>query len=538
MTWRFNLLHVWILLIAAVLATVISITAWRRRRIPSGLYLALLTTAAAEWTFFGALEAAVVEEQFKILFSQIEYVGFVCSPPFLLLFVLDYTRLIKKITRPLMIALWVIPVLTILGAWTNGLHHLLWPSFEPGAQELNLLVYNHGIMYWIITVYDYAIIMLADGLLIWGFMHISKPNRAQIGAIMVASLFPAIGGVLYSTGLNPVPGLDLVAVSIVMSCAVIAWSVFRLKMLDLVPVAREVLLDQLKDGVVVLDMENRIADLNRAARRHLEEGHRIFVGESIGTALPSGFDLSLLDATSGTLEMTLGGSRPRYFEISISVLYGNPGERVGKLLVLRDNTRRKQAEMELQEANRRLEIQIDEANKLRDQLKEQAIQDSLTGLFNRRYLSETLDRELSRAGREKAQVSILMFDIDHFKLANDRFGHACGDQILQMLGELFRAHTRKEDVACRYGGEEFVLVLPGMNVNYARDKAEELRRLCSGMEFMQAGELIRITVSVGVAVFPLNGRSPDELLRAADRALYRAKAQGRNCTVVEPAIMG
>jgi len=211
---------------------------------------------------------------------------------------------------------------------------------------------------------------------------------------------------------------------------------------------------------------------------------------------------------------------------------------VGKLLVLRDNTRRKQAEMELQEANRRLEIQIDEANRLRDQLKDQAIHDSLTGLFNRRYLTETLDRELSRANRDKAQLSILMFDIDHFKLANDRFGHACGDQILQMLGELFRGHTRKEDVACRYGGEEFVLVMPGMSVKAAQDKAEELRRRCSEMEFIQAGELIRITVSVGVSVFPLNGRSPDELLRAADRALYRAKAQGRNCTVVEPAIMG
>lgn len=538
MTWRFDLLHVWILFIAAALAGAIAVTSWRRRRVPSAFFLALLTTAAAEWTFFGALEAAVVEKQFKILFSQIEYIGFVCAPPLLLLFVLDYTRLIKKVTRPLLIGLWVIPVLTILAAWTNGMHGWLWPSFEPGAKELNLLVYNHGFMYWVVTIFDYALIVLADGLLIWGFLHISKPNRGQIGAIMVASLFPAVGGVLYSAGLNPVPGLDLVAVSIVLSCAVIAWSVFRLKMLDLVPVAREVLVEQLKDGVVVLNMENRIADLNRSARRLLEDGHRIFVGESIGTALPSGFDLSLLDATSGSLEVAMGGSRPRFFEISISVLYGHPGEMVGKLLVLRDNTRRKQAEMELQEANRRLEIQIDEANRLRDQLKDQAIHDSLTGLFNRRYLTETLDRELSRANRDKAQLSILMFDIDHFKLANDRFGHACGDQILQMLGELFRGHTRKEDVACRYGGEEFVLVMPGMSVKAAQDKAEELRRRCSEMEFIQAGELIRITVSVGVSVFPLNGRSPDELLRAADRALYRAKAQGRNCTVVEPAIMG
>jgi diguanylate cyclase (GGDEF)-like protein/PAS domain S-box-containing protein len=167
--------------------------------------------------------------------------------------------------------------------------------------------------------------------------------------------------------------------------------------------------------------------------------------------------------------------------------------------------------------------------RLREVLRSKSIRDPLTGLYNRRFMEESMERELSRAIRGKQQVAVLMLDIDHFKHFNDTFGHQAGDALLRALGSLLKESTRGQDVACRYGGEEFAFVLAGASLDAARKLAERLREQIKKLNVRHGGQLLgAVTLSVGIAVFPDNGDSAAQLLKAADDALYRAKAEGRD----------
>ncbi|MEP6571646.1 MAG: diguanylate cyclase [Gemmatimonadota bacterium] len=171
--------------------------------------------------------------------------------------------------------------------------------------------------------------------------------------------------------------------------------------------------------------------------------------------------------------------------------------------------------------------------RLRDELRLESIRDPLTGLFNRRYLEESLAREVSRATRQRSPLGVIMIDIDHFKKYNDSFGHAAGDLLLREIGAVYQRQTRKEDIICRYGGEEFTLILPDASLDSTRQRAEDLRNVIRQTTLEhEGGSLGNVTVSLGVAAFPDHGLTPTAILKAADAALYRAKTEGRNRVVV------
>lgn len=170
--------------------------------------------------------------------------------------------------------------------------------------------------------------------------------------------------------------------------------------------------------------------------------------------------------------------------------------------------------------------------KLRESLQIQAVRDALTGLYNRRYLEQALERELQRSVREKTPVSLIMVDIDLFKRINDTMGHAAGDDVLRELGRFLESQLRTYDIACRFGGEEFTLILPGSSVDNAVRQAERIRTGVKEVAFVSEGKPIGpITISLGVAAYPADGETAEDLLAAADAALYRAKAEGRNRVV-------
>jgi diguanylate cyclase (GGDEF)-like protein len=166
---------------------------------------------------------------------------------------------------------------------------------------------------------------------------------------------------------------------------------------------------------------------------------------------------------------------------------------------------------------------------LRNKLENQSIRDSLTGLFNRHFMQISLERELARAARHKHVLAVLMLDQDHFKNFNDSHGHAAGDMALKAISDIFRANIRTEDIACRYGGEEFTIILPDVTPKLAMDRAESIRHAVESLRLpLERGVLDGFTVSIGVALYPDDGEIAELLLRRADLALYQAKRQGRN----------
>ena len=170
---------------------------------------------------------------------------------------------------------------------------------------------------------------------------------------------------------------------------------------------------------------------------------------------------------------------------------------------------------------------------LREALREQSIRDPLTGLYNRRYMEEALKQQLSRITRQLHPLGVIMLDIDHFKSINDTHGHAAGDTLLLELGQLLKKHVRNEDIACRYGGEEFILIMPDASLEATQKRAEHLRQAVRGLRVKDDSQTPDgITLSLGVAIYPQHGQTKDSVLRAADDALYRAKQEGRDRVVV------
>jgi diguanylate cyclase (GGDEF)-like protein len=171
--------------------------------------------------------------------------------------------------------------------------------------------------------------------------------------------------------------------------------------------------------------------------------------------------------------------------------------------------------------------------KLREMLRNQSIRDPLTGLFNRRYMEETLERELRRAERTQRPLCVAMLDLDHFKEFNDTFGHEAGDVLLSELGRFLRTAVRSGDVACRYGGEEFFLIMPELAAHDVERRFDQIRDAVKRLHVTYRGQSIPgVTVSAGVATFPEHGAAGDELIRIADAALYRAKSAGRDRLVI------
>lgn len=206
-------------------------------------------------------------------------------------------------------------------------------------------------------------------------------------------------------------------------------------------------------------------------------------------------------------------------------------------LAANEDLRKLQAELEervqdrtadLQVANEMMQTQLEQIHQLQARIKEEAIRDPLTGLFNRRYLEETLVREIARARREDYDISFMLFDIDHFKKLNDAYGHATGDFALKAVAEQLNSGVRAAGIPCRMGGEEFLLVLPGIPDEVAQLRAEYFRDRVQSIPIPYGEENVTLTVSIGLATYPRNGETWEELYEAVDQALYRAKQNGRN----------
>jgi diguanylate cyclase (GGDEF)-like protein len=174
---------------------------------------------------------------------------------------------------------------------------------------------------------------------------------------------------------------------------------------------------------------------------------------------------------------------------------------------------------------------------LRDSLREQAIRDPLTGLFNRRYMLEALDQSHSRAERTQTEIAIMMIDLDHFKLFNDNFGHDAGDHVLKAVSQVLKDSLRQEDIACRYGGEEFCIVCPSTNEQQALQIAKRIGKGISSLELnMNQLSLGTVTTSIGIALYPNHADNMEDTIKAADEALYVAKQNGRDRAEVAQAM--
>ena len=522
-----------IILATSALATLIVYFIARQRSAPGSSALKGMLIGMFVWGFSYALSWAFVPLNFTIFWLKFMFFGMTTVPGLFFIFTLRITHRDHWITFRNYFLLFFEPFIILL---------LVWFAPEVIFKSVNLVTRNglavveitRGIGFWVSTVYSYTVIFLSFYLLGNSYRHANSFFKRQYLLIMAGSILPFGLSLFTQITSTRYSDLDMSAISFGISGVIYAYAILRHQLMDLIPIARSRLIENMSDGVLVLDAQGRIVDINPAMKTFLEGNPASFLGRNISDVISIWNESTehLLNGLETRTEMRLPHMPSRYLDLRVTPLYDDDQNLSGRLIIFRDVTDRKEVEKDLRYAMDRMQAQLIEIGLLQSRLREQAIRDALTNLFNRRYLEETLERELARAAREVYPLCIVMMDIDHFKNVNDTYGHEAGDLVLITLAETVTRQSRQGDFVCRFGGEEFVLVMPNISIDVARERVNSLHRTISSL-FITFGRFnLNITMSMGISWYPKHGETKEDLLRAADRALYAAKNAGRNRVAV------
>jgi PAS domain S-box-containing protein len=355
MTWNFQP-YLLILIIGAILALVVAAVAWRRRETPGALPLALMMLAAAWWAGLDVCEYAVVGADYKLTFAKLQYLGIASLPVLWLIFALAYCGYQRVLTRRNVILLWIIPVATMLVALSNDLHSWLWNISLNANGTLNYSA--QGWWWWVAFAYNYAALIAGTIILVRTALLSRRDLRRQAALLLVVVAIPWLANIAHVTGHDP-SGIELTSFAFAVSGAILAFGLFRFQLFDLSPVARDLLVESMDDGVIVLDRDNRIIDINPAAQRFIGVAQSP-IGQSADTVFAAWPDLvaRYRSAEQAPTEIRLGSSlssEPIYVELTSAPLRNRRARLIGRLVTLHDVTRRRQTELRLRQLSRAVE---------------------------------------------------------------------------------------------------------------------------------------------------------------------------------------
>jgi PAS domain S-box-containing protein len=338
-------------LLSAVIAFIVAFSAWKRRGVPGAVPLALMMLSAGIWALAYCLELSVSSLQAQIWVSKIEYLGIVNIPVLYLVFALEYAKQESYLKRRNILLLWVIPVLTLILTWTNEFHALIWSNFHQIILNYNLVLsVEHGIFFWVYAAYSYLLLLLGAIILIQRAGTAKGTNRSQAAVMVLGTAVTWIGNIIYLTGLSPIPDIDTTSLTITISGLIFAWGLFRLGLLDLIPIAGETVLESLDDGALVLDQNNRIVYLNKAFEYYTGIWSDEAIGKPAGEVLadlPGLFSIySDSENINTDIALDRGDGRKLFLNLRISQVLDEK-KIVGRVFILHDITERKQAEQRL-----------------------------------------------------------------------------------------------------------------------------------------------------------------------------------------------
>ena len=509
----------------------------QQRIFPGRVSFVLIHMACLWWMLTAAMEMASILPAHKMFWATMAWPGIVAAPTFWAIFLWQY---VNSIHRPLshgkLFSSLVMPLFFWILVATNQWHGLFYGSGtgpinnEPGAP----IYYDHGPLFYAAAVYVYCLMLFCVIVVVRATRGTRGVHRRHYVAFVVVTVVPWVANISYVVFDFTIFGFDPTPFSFSLNLVAFSWLVVSVRLFDLLPVARHLLLDALIDPVLVIDPRQRVIEANPAALK-LANSPTDWLGCDLADWPLIGKDLQQL------LALQTGDDQPQlltlandehYYELRVRLI-----ERViregpvvlGHMLYLRDVTQRYLSELKLSEALAISEQRLKTITNLHELLREQALRDPLTGLYNRRYLDEFFMLAVAHARRQSQPMALALIDLDHFKQLNDDHGHLIGDDVLKSVALFLVENLRASDVIFRIGGEEFLVILPEVD---GADAHKRLGKLCSDfaampMETRKGG--LSLTFSAGLAIWPQQGDTLDELILHADAALYKAKDAGRNC---------
>lgn len=517
--------HLLPLLAVTGLSLALLFPAWRNRKDSVARWFAATLVALIVWSIGYAFEIAAVDLEDKILFANLQYLGVTAIVVCWWELARRYVGL-HQMPKTLTAVLWALPALTVVVAFVNPGGLFRGAPHIDATGPFPLLHADYGPWYWWAVVPLMTLVSLATVVLLTqAVIRADRFYRRQYTVLLVALLLPLLGNFLYILQLMPWPDYNPAVSLLGISGLLVAHGLFRCQLFDMVPLARDKVIDNLADGVIVIDRQGRVVDLNRSAERLTGVERHQSVGRPAGQVFPDHPQLldmlrpaacRLLDHTTRFDIVISSPAGDSHFAVTCSPVATTKGYRLGTAILLHD---------------------ITERVRLLQQTRELADRDDLAGLPNRRHFFDLTTKELERARRHGIPLSFLVLDIDHFKQVNDNHGRLTGDDFLAKLAHVCRAALRTSDVLGRVGGEEFGILLPETRLEDAIDVAGRLREAVETLRFTpdEAEDPIMVTVSMGLTELnrAANGQAEavNSLYERADRALYEAKRSGRNMVV-------
>lgn len=487
-----------------------------RKDIPNARTFLIYVIALSFYIFGFAFELASDSLAEIKRWIVVEYMGMPFAAVFGLLLIFHYLG--KRIPRFAVAAMFVIPVITLVMVATNDAHHLFYKSIYLRTSSPSPLVdISIGEWYIVHGAYTFACLLAGSVMLIRRWPQSKGTFRPQHVTLTFSQIIPMVSSFLYLMGVTP-QGIDPVPIVLSITSCMYFWAIASSRMLTIVPIAKEIIFESMREGVIVLDSARRIVDYNPALAVMMPEAGNWMVGRKLpeswqkltGTAFPV---VETFDNMEEELEWTIEGRKLTSL-VRTSQVLGKSGETLGTLVLL---------------------IDVTEQRRLQDQLRQLAYTDVLTGIANRAQFFHLGKLMLKEAAASRSFCSFLLFDLDFFKRINDTYGHDVGDQALVHVAKVCKRSLPPRAVFARYGGEEFVIGLPGASMKEAGEVAERLRMALSGEPLRIQSGLLQITASFGVAEYAGGSQTLEALLREADAALYEAKRNGRDAVILAAA---
>ena len=485
---------------SASVAIAVAALAWKRRGTPGaiGLFAAMLSLTV--WAGTYGIRWLMSDESAAIFWLDATYLGVVSAPTAMVCLAYQFANGTKAFSLKKIFVLMIMPLITIILIWTDKYH-----GFFYGGARTTTAILTGGPWFFVNAVYLYLVNLTALYLLVKAALKAKGIYARQCMMLIFALVLPWIGNIFSLIGLSPLPGLDITPFLFTMSGLILSYGLFKYKLMDMIPIARDFLVEHMSEGIVVIDERNRLVDLNSSARSILgiERGN---IGMTFPNSIVQGRELAALFVDDGMMDFTLGLG-DRWYDVQVSKFNEEKRGLRGRIFMFRDVTQQK---------------------RINEELQYRSTHDILTGLFNRqRYEMEFAKLEMSLSA-----ISLIMVDLDGLKKLNDSLGHGEGDQMLRDAAALLTRSVGEEGLVARAGGDEFLVILEESGGDKAGIAVERIRNnvidfnLKNKSHAASAGNC-PLSFSIGMAT-RLPGEALEVTLKRADGAMYREKNSKRS----------
>ncbi|MDI7741348.1 histidine kinase N-terminal 7TM domain-containing protein [Lysinibacillus fusiformis] len=499
-----------IIILAGVLSLILSVFSYfKLKNAPGARPYIIVTLLSAVFTFSYAFELAGTTLKEIKFWLGMEYMVMPYIPVFILLMCFEYVGI--KLRQRYVFILFGPPLITVFMHHTNELHHLYYVSVGLLADApFPIADLEYGPFFYVHSLYLFLCLAISIIILLMQVKKSVFRFRIQL-LTMIAGLFvPIFANFFYLNELSPY-GIDLGPVTMSLSFILHGIALFSFKMFNVRPIARERVFDNMLEGVIVLDDNGAIVDFNKSILRVIPSLSNS-IGKGIHKALGKHENLAELISRREECEYEhVDEAGSSHYQVRFSRVENTKGVLLSNIITF---------------------VNITERVELQRQLTQFANYDGLTKVCNRRYFMDQSAALLKSGTRKECKAALIMFDIDHFKVINDTYGHEAGDIVLSEIAHLAKVSLEKQGIIGRYGGEEFIILLPSKEMEDAKKLADKIRLSISNFSASVGGKDLRVTASFGISVIqnpPSNHvEAINNAIREADQALYAAKNSGRN----------